>query len=220
MKPILIAAVFFSLPALAQSVDCRAVRRTLELARDGALDTEVIATLEREVCSHSKGGLTFTSTGSTECTDITALWTLAKLASASVDTMDVLETQRAVSCELGSAGAGRLTWPGGETMRTGSGTLYWPNGKAARTATGLWYYPSGTAVRSAAGALFYPDGSSARSTSGRWYFANGRAADERELTVAACAKAAAVCQSWLDYVKSTTGNARDFAMLSLGWMAR
>ena len=56
--------------------------------------------------------------------------------------------------------------------------------------------------------------------SGRWYFTDGRATDERELTVAACAKVATVCQNWLEYLKGTTGNAREFAQLSLGWMSR
>lgn len=206
--------------AAAQSSDCRSVRRALELARLSALDDDVLLVLERQSCSAGGGALVLSKAGSSTCAELTTLWTLARLAAVPAEVMGQVEAQRAIHCSTALSAKAVLRWPDGATFRSSAGTLYWPSGPVARAASGSWYYPNGTLARSIAGSLTYPNGQLARSAAGTWRLPSGLAVDEDALAAAACAKAPELCQPWLDYLGQVTGDARDFAVMTLGWTAR
>jgi hypothetical protein len=206
--------------AAAQSADCRSVRRALELAQLSALDDEVLLVLEQQTCRQGGGALVLSQAGSRTCADVTTLWTLARLAAVPAEVMGQVEAQRAIHCSTKLSSGAVLRWPDGATFRSSSGSLYWPSGPVARAASGSWYYPNGTLARSVGGTLSYPSGQTARSVSGTWHLPSGPSVDEDALTAAACSKAPEQCQPWLDYLGQVTGDARDFAVMTLGWTTR
>lgn len=198
-------------PALADTADCDAVRRTLTLAAQHNLDGADLRKLESQVCGRPVARVA--------CQQLADFWMLSMALQQPKETISALEAQRAVWCEGDAEPVRALQWPDGDLLRSTSGSLSWPNGVLARSTSGSWWSPDGVMVRSSSGALTYPGGTLARSSSGRWSLPSGVQADEGRIASLACSRDQQWCRYFLGEASRTTGLSRDFALLGVGLLA-
>ncbi|MDP3156931.1 MAG: hypothetical protein Q8N23_29945 [Archangium sp.] len=197
-------------PALAESDDCRAVKRVIALAASSNLDTGELSRLEVQHCGRPSRAA---------CQQLEEFWMLSLALQQPESTTTALEAQRGVWCGRETDPVRPLQWPDGQTLRSTSGTLSWPNGIIARSSSGSWSAPTGTLVRSSSGSLSYPNGSLARSSSGRWMLSSGEQAEEGRIASLACTNDVTWCRFFLGEINRTGGLSREFAQLGLGLLA-
>lgn len=208
-RAILISLVVAA-PALAESDDCRAVKRVRALAASSNVDTTGLSGLELQHCGRPSRAT---------CQQLEEFWMLSLALQQPESTTTALEAQRAVWCARETDPTRPLQWPDGQTLRSTSGTLSWPNETMARSSSGSWSAPTGTMVRSSSGSLSYPTGSLARSSSGRWMLSSGELAEEGRIASLACTNDVTWCRFFLAEIARTAGLAREFAQLGLGVLA-
>lgn len=197
-------------PVLAESDDCRAVKRVIALAANSNVETGDLSQLEVQQCGRPSRAA---------CQQLEAFWMLSLALQQPESTTTALEAQRGVWCARETDPTRPLQWPDGQPLRSTSGTLSWPDGTMARSSSGSWSAPSGTLVRSSSGSLSYPSGSLARSSSGRWMLSAGEQAEEGRIASLACTNDITWCRFFLSEVNRTVGLTREFAQLGLGVLA-
>lgn len=207
---VLLISLCFAAPALAQSEDCKAVRRTITLAGEAMIETSDLSWLEGQICGRPRR---------TACQQLDELWMLSVALLQPQSTTGALEAQREVWCATDSEPTRALQWADGQVLRSTSGTMHWPNGSIARSTSGTWSAPSGTMVRSSSGSLSFPSGSLARSTSGRWMLSTGETADEGRIASLACARDQRWCRFFMAEMKGGSTLHREFAQLGLAILA-
>jgi hypothetical protein len=203
-------SLLFAAPALADSDDCKSLRRVLALATENNLDTGDLTRLEPQVCGRPTRAT---------CQQLEEFWMLSLALQQPASTTTALEAQRGVRCARDAEPTRALQWPDGQQLRSSSGTLYWPSGTMARSTSGSWSAPTGTLVRSSSGSLSFPTGTLARSSSGRWTLTTGEQAEEGRIASLACSNDVQWCRFFLGEVNHTVGVTRDFAQLGLAWLA-
>ena len=207
---IFLISLCFAAPALAQSEDCKAVRRTISLAADAWIETSELSRLEAQVCGRPTRAA---------CQQLDEFWMLAVALRQAQSTINAIEAQREVWCARDDEPSRPLQWPDGQTLRSSTGTISWSNGSIARSTTGSWSAPSGTMVRSSTGSLSFPSGSLARSSSGRWMLSTGESADDGRIASLACYKDQSWCRFFMGEMKTGSPLHRDFAQLGLAILA-
>lgn len=206
----LLISCLLAAPALAESDDCRALKRVLTLATDSNVDTGDLTRLDAQLCGQPTRAT---------CQQLEQFWMLSLALQQPQETTTALEAQRGVWCARDAEPTRPLQWPDGRTLRTTTGTLSWPNGTMARSSSGSWSAPTGTLVRSSSGSLSYPSGTLARSSSGRWSLPSGEQAEEGRIASLACTNDVHWCRFFLAEVNHTVSITRDFAQLGLGMLA-
>ncbi|NET55931.1 MAG: hypothetical protein F6K47_07100 [Symploca sp. SIO2E6] len=167
----------------------------------------------------SSSSLTPPSEATEDCIDLTLMAGLARIAGASPNLINLVETQQLDDCQISEEEAKSLVrWSNGESAKIGR-VWYYPNGLTAKYWSGsVWHYPNGKTAISKSN-WYYPNGQTAKYGSG-WHYPDGNCSSEDDLLSWACSILGEEhCETVLSQVADADDLWQEMAIMELTWHA-
>ncbi len=167
----------------------------------------------------SSSSLAPPSEATEDCTDLTLIAGLARIAEASPNLINIVEDQQLVDCQVSEEQTKSLVrWSNGESAKIGR-VWYYPNGLTAKYWSGsVWHYPNGKTAISKSD-WYYPNGQTAKYGSG-WHYPDGNCSSEDDLLSWACSILGEEhCEAVLSQVEDADDLWQEMAVMELSWHA-